>query len=106
MSNLAFIETTDVSETSSSSIRGASRWCSPSLITERQILSKTPVRRWPRQTLLPIDITQCPLDVFEFVNSFARSTDATVTLLYVVNLSVLGGANHLYEGLGRDAQVY
>lgn len=39
--------------------------------------------------LLPIDLAQCPLEVFPFVNNLARRRRATVTLLHVLTPEIL-----------------
>jgi nucleotide-binding universal stress UspA family protein len=60
----------------------------------------------PQRVLIPIDVNRCPLEVFELVNGFAKTTDATVILLYVLKLNVLWLENRVYEQLGRDANGY
>lgn len=38
----------------------------------------------PERLLLPVDITRCPLDILELVNTFARRPEVSVILLYVM----------------------
>ena len=60
----------------------------------------------PERILLPVDVTRCPLDVFELVNGFAKRPEVEVILLHVVNLNIVAPENHAYEELGREALVY
>jgi len=60
----------------------------------------------PRRILLPIDIANCPLEVFCFVNRFAKDSDVTVTLLHVVTLNVVPMRNGIYEELCREAEQH
>jgi len=56
--------------------------------------------------LLPLDIRQCPLEVFSVVNGLAKYPGATVTLLHVVTLNITAPEKRVYEELGRDARWY
>jgi len=60
----------------------------------------------PERILLPVDVTRCPLELFEFVNGLAKSPEVTVILLHVVNLNILAPENRVYEELNREAQWY
>jgi nucleotide-binding universal stress UspA family protein len=57
----------------------------------------------PERILLPIDVTKCPLEVFELVNGIAQRPGATVILLHVLDLNILAPDNRVYEELGRAA---
>jgi nucleotide-binding universal stress UspA family protein len=57
----------------------------------------------PERILLPIDVTKCPLEVFELVNGFAKRPEVTVILLHVLNLNIMAPENRVYEELGREA---
>jgi nucleotide-binding universal stress UspA family protein len=56
--------------------------------------------------LLPVDITRCPLEIFDLVNGFAKRPEVTVILLHVVNVNILAPENRVYEELGQEAQWY
>ena len=58
----------------------------------------------PERILLPLDITRCPLEVFDLVNGFAKRPEVTVILLHVLNLNILAPENRVYEELGQEAQ--
>ena len=60
----------------------------------------------PERILLPVDVTRCPLEVFELVNGLAQRPEVTVVLLHVVNLNILTPENRVYEELGQEAQWY
>jgi nucleotide-binding universal stress UspA family protein len=60
----------------------------------------------PERILLPIDVTRCPLEVFELVNGFAKRPEVTVILLHVVNLHLATQENRAYEELHQDARWY
>jgi nucleotide-binding universal stress UspA family protein len=60
----------------------------------------------PERILLPVDVTRCPLEVFDLVNGFAKRPEVTVILLHVVNLNILAPENRVYEELGQEAQWY
>ena len=60
----------------------------------------------PKRILLPIDLTRCPLEVFEVVNGMAARADTTVILLYVVSLNILAPENRVYEELYGEALSY
>ena len=57
----------------------------------------------PERILLPIDVTKCPLEVFELVNGFAKRPGVTVILLHVLNLNILAPENRVYSELGQEA---
>ena len=56
--------------------------------------------------LLPIDVTRCPLEVFDLVSGFARRPEVTVILLHTVSLNIQGAPNRVYEELVEEAQWY
>jgi nucleotide-binding universal stress UspA family protein len=56
--------------------------------------------------LVPIDITSCPLEVFDLVNGFAKRPEVAVILLYVVNLNIVSPENRVYEEIGQEARWY
>ena len=60
----------------------------------------------PERILLPIDVTRCPLEVFELVNGFAKRPEVTIILLHVVNLNIASVENRVYDELGREARCY
>ena len=59
-----------------------------------------------QKLLLPIDVTKCPLEVFEVVNGLARRAETTVVLLHVVTLNILAPENRVYEELHAEALSY
>jgi nucleotide-binding universal stress UspA family protein len=56
--------------------------------------------------LVPIDITSCPLEVFDLVNGFAKRPEVAVILLYVVNLNIVSPENRVYEEIGQESQWF
>jgi nucleotide-binding universal stress UspA family protein len=58
----------------------------------------------PGRILLPVDITQCPLEVFSFINRFAGDHRVTVILLNAVNLNVMVLENRVIEDLSYLAE--
>ena len=60
----------------------------------------------PERILLPLDIRNCPLEVFSLVNGCAEYPGASVTLLRVVTLNIAAPEKRVYEELGRDARCY
>ncbi len=59
-----------------------------------------------KRILVPIDVTKCPIDIFERVNAYARQPGTTVILLYVVDLNVACPENRIYDELVREAQMH
>jgi nucleotide-binding universal stress UspA family protein len=57
----------------------------------------------PERILLPIDVTRCPVDVFDVVNGFAHRPEVTVILLHVVSLNIVSPESRVYEELSREA---
>jgi nucleotide-binding universal stress UspA family protein len=60
----------------------------------------------PERILVPIDVTQCPLEVFDLVNGFAGRPGVTIILLNVVNLNVIAPESRVFEELCLDARRY
>jgi nucleotide-binding universal stress UspA family protein len=60
----------------------------------------------PERILLPIDVTRCPLEVFDLVNGFAKRPEVTLVLLHAVNLNIQGAPNRLYKELAEEAHWY
>ena len=60
----------------------------------------------PGRILLPIDITNCPLEVFSFINRFAGDHPVTVILLHVLNVRVLAPESRVFEDLSRMADQH
>src|SRR5215471_19908065 len=57
----------------------------------------------PERILLPIDVTRCPVDVFDIVNGFANRPGVTVILLHVVSLNIVSPENRVYKELSEEA---
>ena len=60
----------------------------------------------PERILLPIDVTRCPLEVFELVNGFAKRPEVTVILLYVANPNRVEPGRQVGERHHQDARYY
>lgn len=60
----------------------------------------------PERILLPIDVAQCPLEVFALVNGFARKPEVTVILLHVVHLNIVVPENRVFHELAAEAKSY
>jgi nucleotide-binding universal stress UspA family protein len=60
----------------------------------------------PERILLPINVANCPLEVFELVGGIARRPGVTVILLHVLELNILAPDNRVYEELARPAAGY
>jgi len=58
------------------------------------------------RVLVPIDITRCPLEVFEVLNGFAQEREVTAILLHVVCLRVAAPENRVYDELVQEARWY
>ena len=60
----------------------------------------------PERILLPLDIRECPLEIFSVVEGFARRPEVTLILLHVVHLNIVAPDNRLYEDLVLEARWY
>jgi nucleotide-binding universal stress UspA family protein len=60
----------------------------------------------PERILLPLDIRECPLDVFTLVEGFSKRAEVTLILLHVVHLNIAAPDNRLYEELTLEARGY
>jgi nucleotide-binding universal stress UspA family protein len=60
----------------------------------------------PERILLPIDVTRCPLEVFELVNGFAKRPEVTVILLHVMNPNYAALGKQVGEQRHQDARYY
>jgi nucleotide-binding universal stress UspA family protein len=60
----------------------------------------------PERILLPLDIRECPLEIFSLVERFARRPEVTLTLLHVVHLNILAPDSRVYEELVLEARGY
>jgi nucleotide-binding universal stress UspA family protein len=71
-----------------------------------QNLSKAELPRAmkPEKILLPVDVTQCPLEALDLVNGLASRPEVTVILLHVVNLNIVAPENRVYDELEREAR--
>jgi hypothetical protein len=54
--------------------------------------------------LLPLDIRNCPLEVFSLINGFAEYPGASVTLLRVATLNIAAPEKRVYEELGHGGR--
>lgn len=59
-----------------------------------------------KRILLPIDIGDCVLEIFPFVNDLAARCNTAVTLLHVINLKILAPESRLYDELAAEAHIY
>lgn len=57
----------------------------------------------PAHVLVPLDVERCAIEPLAVVNRLAGRPNLTVTLLHVVNLSVVTAENRLYRELAGDA---
>jgi nucleotide-binding universal stress UspA family protein len=60
----------------------------------------------PERILLPVNVTRCPLEVFDLVNRFARRPEVTVILLHVVNLNIVAPENRVFEELALETRCH
>src|SRR6266853_6756797 len=60
----------------------------------------------PEKILLPLDIRECPLEVFSFVDGLARRPEVTLILLLVVHVNIVAPDNRLYRELALEARLY
>jgi len=58
----------------------------------------------PKRILVPVDVRNCSLEVFDPVNTFARGPGVTIILLHVLHVSIVAPENRLYEELVQEAQ--
>ncbi len=58
----------------------------------------------PERILLPVDVSRCPLEVFELVKGFAQGPEVTVILLHIVNLKVVVPENRVFRELADEAK--
>ena len=54
--------------------------------------------------MFPIDLANCSREALSLLNSLAQRPDATIILLYVVNLSILAPDTRLYDEVCREAE--
>src|SRR5579859_3377491 len=60
----------------------------------------------PERILLPLDIRECPLDVFTFVEGFSKRPEVTLILLHVVHLNIVSPDSRVYDELALQARGY
>jgi len=60
----------------------------------------------PERILLPLDIRECPLEIFSLVEGFAKRPEVTLILLHVVHLNIVSPDNRVYEELALEARGY
>jgi nucleotide-binding universal stress UspA family protein len=53
--------------------------------------------------LLPIDIRNCPLDIFPVIDRLASRPGVTLTILHVVTLNILAPESRIYDDLAAEA---
>jgi nucleotide-binding universal stress UspA family protein len=59
----------------------------------------------PERILLPLDVRECPLDVFPFVEGLARRPEVTLILLQVINTNIAVD-NRIHKDLALEACWY
>jgi nucleotide-binding universal stress UspA family protein len=55
--------------------------------------------------LLPVDIGNCPLDVFPLVDRLASRPGTALTLLHVVTLNILAPESRIYDEVSAEAHA-
>jgi nucleotide-binding universal stress UspA family protein len=60
----------------------------------------------PERILLPLDIRECPLEIFSLAEGVAGRREATLILLHVIHLNIVAPDNRLYEDLVLEARWY
>ena len=73
-------------------------------IQDRAVTSPAALKT--ERVLLPIDVRNCPLDVFPLVNGVGSRPGVSLTLLHVVTLNVLSPDHRIYRELLAEAQLY
>ncbi len=61
--------------------------------------------KWEK-VLLPLDVANCPVEVFEVVQGFMNTGTITLILLHVVSLRIHVPENRIYQELSRQAEQY
>ena len=60
----------------------------------------------PERILLPLDVRECPLEMFSVVEGCARRPGVTVILLHVIHLNIVALESRVYEELALEARWY
>jgi len=60
----------------------------------------------PERILLPLEIRECPLEIFPLVEGFARQPQGTLILLHVIHPNMVGPDNRVDNELALEARWY
>ncbi len=80
------------------------RGVAPTGCSSRSVAAEPARATRPEKILLPIDLTQCPVEALELVGGMFKQGEVTVVLLHVVHLNIAAPENRIYEELASEAQ--